>query len=59
MQCGENADGTCTVSTWEWLKIFATSLVISIALSAVGAAGIWLITRESSVKNSEALDLSR
>jgi hypothetical protein len=45
VQCGNEADWDCTVSIWEWAKLIALSLAISVSLTAVVAAGVWLIAR--------------
>jgi hypothetical protein len=38
-------DWNCTVSIWERVKVIATALAISAAMTAVGAAALWVIAR--------------
>jgi hypothetical protein len=43
--CGNYADWNCSLTIWEWVKLIATALSISIAMTAVGAAAVWLIAK--------------
>jgi hypothetical protein len=45
VQCGNGADWDRTVSIWEWVKLIATALAISVAMTAVGAGAVWLIAK--------------
>ena len=33
------------LSTWEWTKLIATGMAISVAMTAVGVAVVWLIAK--------------
>jgi len=39
------ADWNFALTIWEWVKIIATALAISVAMTAVGAAALWVIAK--------------
>jgi hypothetical protein len=43
MPGGNCADWDLALTIWEWVKLIATALATSVAMTAVGAGAIWLI----------------
>ena len=47
MQCGNGADWNLALTIREWIKLIATAIAISVAMTAVGAGAVWLIAKEA------------
>jgi hypothetical protein len=45
VRCGNCADWSLALTIWEWVKIVATALAISAAMTAAGAAALWVIAK--------------
>jgi hypothetical protein len=47
VQCGNGADWNLALNIEEWVKLIAIALAISVAMTAVEAAALWVIAHES------------